>query len=147
MLLRVGAKKITKEQARKRYMGNCVAVLNHFQDRGKNKVSTRKMRGYFRTTQGAKVWEELKIGRLEDFEFDHIYPLGNGGYEHPYNYFVMPRALNAAVEFKYFGIEKATYIGVDRNVFRDANNFMKWIRNRTENKIVMAEFAEERINM
>jgi len=129
------------------YMGNCTEVLDHFKKKNKNKVSTANMRSYFKTKAGAKVWEGLDIGPLDGYEFDHIFPVSNGGYEYPYNYFVMPKALNNAPEFKYYGQEKEAYIGVNPKFAKDARNFEKWIRNRAANMINMAEFENERINM
>ena len=146
VLSRVGAKVISRKDMLVMYMGNCVEVLQHFKKQKKNKVSTTMMRSYFKTIEGAKVWQQLDIGALCDYEFDHIYPVGaGGGYEYPYNYFVMPKVLNNAPEFKYYGQEKETYIGPA--VAKDARNFMRWIRSRAQNMIDMAEFEKERINM
>jgi len=147
VLKRVNVTRVSRKDASMMYMGNCTEVLDHFKKKNKNKVSTANMRSYFKTKAGAKVWEGLDIGPLDGYEFDHIFPVSNGGYEYPYNYFVMPKALNNAPEFKYYGQEKEAYIGVNPKFAKDARNFEKWIRNRAANMINMAEFENERINM
>ena len=137
-----GAEKLDRKTQLVSYMGNCTEALAYF--KGKNKVTRYMLRNYFKTQTGQEVWAGLGIGPLGDVEFDHIYPLShNGGYEHLYNYFAMPKELNGSEEFKYYCLLKSEYIGPA--IQKDAENFMHWIAHRAVHMIDMSEWELSRL--
>ena len=125
-------------------MGNCTKALEHFDARGKNRVTSLMLRRYFKTKRGQRVWKSLEIGPLEDVEFDHVLPTDFGGYSHLYNMFAMPRRLNRSDAFKCFGREKMEYIGISAT--NDVKNFHCWIRKVGEDRIALGEFKYVRFN-
>ena len=138
-----GAEKLDRKTQLVSYMGNCTEALAYF--KGKNKVTRYMLRNYFKTQTGQEVWAGLGIGPLGDVEFDHIYPLShNGGYEHLYNYFAMPKELNGSEEFKYYCLLKSEYIGP--NIRKDAENFMHWIARKAEHMIDISEWEQSRLH-
>ncbi len=142
VLERTGCLPLSQAEQAVRYMGNCTEALDHFKQLGQNKVTPAKLRKYFQTIDGGDVWSGLGLGELSDFEFDHLLPMSSGGFEYLFNYFAMPKALNQCDEFKFYGVEKHTYIG--RDVARTLKNYVDWNAAQAQSLIAQAEFQQVR---
>ena len=143
-LERTGCSKLSEAEAPLHYMGSCTEALEYFKRLGHNKVTTTKLRNYFKTCEGSDVWRRLGIGELDDYEFDHLLPMSSGGYEHPYNYFAMPKALNQSDAFKFYGVEKHTYIG--EKVAKTLKDYVDWNATQAQSMIEQAGFEQVRTN-
>ena len=142
VLQHTGCKVLSKHEQAARYMGNCVEAIDHFKAQKKNKVTPANLRAYFKTERGGVVWRGLGLGNLEDYEFDHLHPMSSGGYEYLFNYFAMPKALNQSDNFKFYGVEKETYIG--RDVAKTLKNYQDWNTTQAQSQIPQAGFQQVR---
>jgi hypothetical protein len=81
------------------YLGLWPELLAYMKHRGLNTISTAQVRRWIANAPGELLQRLLAahgVASFSDLQVDHIVAVKWGGSDHPFNYFVMPRALNAS---------------------------------------------------
>ena len=100
-LARLRAPALTHEVQRLSYLGNCAALRAYVAQREANTLSTAAVRRWLTSSpEAAGLADRLvaahAVSSFADLQVDHVVSARFGGPDHPFNYFVMPRALNAS---------------------------------------------------
>ena len=100
-LARLRAPALTHDVQRLSYLGNCAELRAHLAKRGANTCSTAAVRRWLTASPEAggladRLVAAHGVASFQDLQVDHIVSARFGGPDHPFNYFVMPRALNAS---------------------------------------------------
>ena len=99
-LARLRAPALTHDVQRMSYLGNCAELRAYMAKRGANTCSTATVRRWLTSPEAAGLADRLVaahgVSSFADLQVDHIVSARFGGPDHPFNYFVMPRALNAS---------------------------------------------------
>ena len=98
---RVRAPSLTPEVQRLSYLGFCAELRAHVAARGTNTLTTAAVRRWMTTAPEAGNFVDRLIAAhgvasFADLQIDHIVSARFGGADSLYNYFVLPRALNAS---------------------------------------------------
>ena len=100
-LARLRAPALTHDVQRLSYLGNCAELRAYLATRGANTCSTAAVRRWLTTApEAAGLADRLVaahgVSSFAALQVDHIVSARFGGPDHPFNYFVLPRALNAS---------------------------------------------------
>jgi hypothetical protein len=92
---------LTPKQQALCYLGFCPALLAHMTHRGLNTISTAQVRRWIANAPEAgdllqRLLAAHGVASFADLQVDHIVAVKWGGSDHPFNFFIMHRALNAS---------------------------------------------------